>query len=87
MPTPPFDIEAIGSGSTSLLPYYVPPRPMEEPKVTFGKNSKYQLVTPAILIGVHVMVNIIPNLQKMGFIGHDLRKFPELDMKQYMTTV
>ena len=30
-------------------------------------------------------MNIIPNLKKMGFIDHDLGKFPKLDMKRYMT--
>ena len=33
------------------------------------------------------MMNIIPNLQKMGFVDHDLRKFPELAMNRYMNTI
>ena len=48
-----------------------------------GKNENYQLVTPVIPKGV----NIIPNLKKMGLIYHDLQKFPELGMKNYMTTI
>ena len=33
------------------------------------------------------MANIILNLNKLGFIDHDLLKFPELEMKRYMTNV
>ena len=32
-------------------------------------------------------MDIITNLQKMGFINHGLRKFPELDMTRYMIIV
>ena len=32
-------------------------------------------------------MDTIPYLKKMGFINHDLWKFPELEMKQYMTTI
>ena len=44
--TPPPDDEA--TRSTSMLPYYVPPRWAEAPKVTMGKNAKYQLVSRII---------------------------------------
>ena len=37
----PPDAEATRSGSVSLLPDYVFPRPQEAPKVTVGKNAKY----------------------------------------------
>ena len=33
------------------------------------------------------MVNIIPNLQKMSFVDHDLQRFTELEMKIYMAGV
>ena len=33
------------------------------------------------------MENTIPNLQKMSFDDHDLRRFLELEMKKYMTIV
>ena len=41
----------------------------------------------AILMGVHVTVNIIDNLKKLTFSDHDLRKFLELHMWKYMTSV
>ena len=31
--------------------------------------------------------NILPNMKNMGLIDHDLGKFPELDMSQYMKTI
>ena len=48
---------------------------------------KYQLVSLTILKEVQVVVNIIPNLQKMSFVDHDLQRFIELEMKIYMTGV
>ena len=42
---------------------------------------------PTIPKGVWVMMNIIPNLQKIGFVDHNLRKFPELKMNIYMTSI
>ena len=74
-------------GYAYILPNYVPPRPVDVLKVRLGKNLKYQLVTPSISNGVQVSTSIITNLQKMGFVDHDLRKFPELEMNRYMTTV
>ena len=60
---------------------------MEEPKVTIGKNAKYQLVNPTITKGFHVTMAILPTLKKMGFIDDDLQKFPELEMKWYMIII
>ena len=85
--TAPADAEETGFGSANLFPYYVSSRSQEAPKVTIGKNAKYQLVTATILKGFNFTTNNIPNLQNMGFINHDLQKFPELDMNWYMTTV
>ena len=60
---------------------------MEALKVVVGNNAKYQLVKPASPQGVHVMMDILPHLKKMGFIDYHLRKFPELEMKWYMNIV
>ena len=30
------------------------------------------------------MIDMVPNLKKMGFVNHDLHKFPELKMYRYM---
>ena len=74
--TTPCDVEETGAGSTNLLHDYVPPSPIEKPKVTVGKNARYQLVRMTIPKGVHVMMDIIPNLKNMRFIDHHLQNFP-----------
>lgn len=33
---------------TTMLPNYVSLRPFEAPKITIGKNVKYQLISPSI---------------------------------------
>ena len=33
------------------------------------------------------MIDMVPNLKKMGFVNHDLRKFPKLTMERYLTYV
>lgn len=73
--------------SASMFPYYVPLRMFDAPKGKIGKNEKYPLVVPIIQKGLQVTENIIPNLQKMGFVNHDLHKFLELAMHRYMTIV
>ena len=45
------------------------------------------MVSLTILKEVQVVVNIIPNLQKMSFVDHDLQRFTELEMKIYMAGV
>ena len=70
-----------------MFPYYVSLSPTNALRVTVGKNYRYLLVMPAIPKGVQVTTNIIPNLQKMEFINHNLRKFLEIVMNIYMTTI
>ena len=70
-----------------MLPDYVPPITTYTPKVRLGKNVKYPLVAPTIPKGVQVTMDILPNLQKMGFVDHDLHKFLELAMDRYMTSL
>ena len=60
---PPPDHEA--TRSTSMLLDYVLPRPVDALKFRVAKNSKYQLVAPVVPKGVMLMVNIVPNLQKV----------------------
>ena len=50
----PHDVEAIGPESGSLFLGYVPTIPAEASKVIISKNSKYQLVRPAIPKGVQI---------------------------------
>ena len=69
-----------------MLQDYVLLRTTDAPKVKIGKNVRYPLVASAVPKGVRVMTNIIPNIQKMGFVDHDLCKFPELAMYKYLTT-
>ena len=70
-----------------MFPDYVLSRPTNALRVVVGKKFRVLLLAPAIPKGVRVKPNIIPNIHKLGFIGHDLQKFLELDMKRYMTIV
>ena len=81
------DVEASGSGSATVLPSYIPPRRDDAPNITIHKNSKYHLVKPVIPPGVYVTIDIMPNLKKLTFTNRNLRKFPELWISQYMTSV
>ena len=67
-----------------MLRPYVPPRRSDAPKIRVPKNASYPLVAPTASKGVQVSQNIMPNLKKLTFVDHDIRKFPELDMKNYV---
>ena len=81
------DAEGSGSGFAIIFLGYIPLRKDDAPRINISKNSKYMLVSPSITKGIHVVVDILSNPRKMGFIDHDLTKFPELTMSQYMTYV
>ena len=83
--TPPSEDEA--TWSSPMLLNYVPLRPSKAPNVTIGKSVKYQLVSLSIPKGIRVTTNIIPNLNKLEFIDHDLHNFLELSMERYMATI
>ena len=77
--TPPPDDEEIGLDS--MLPDYVPLMSSDAPKVTIYKNVKYQLVSPSISKGVRMTTKIRPKLKKLGFIDHEMCKFPKCSME------
>ena len=81
------DAKALGSGSTTMLFGYIPPWKANAPKVVIQKNEKYMLVNPIIPPCVHITANIMPNMEKLTFTNNDLRKFSELHMSKYMTSV
>ena len=64
-----------------MLPNYVLPKPVDAPKVRLEKNAKYPLVAPTISKGVRVTTHILPRLQNMSFVDHNLHKFTELKWK------
>ena len=70
-----------------MVPGYILLRIDDAPCLDIIKNSKYPLVKLVVLKGIHVMTNILSNMNKMGFVDHDLWKFPELAMSWYMTFV
>ena len=63
---------------TMTLPGYISLRSDDATNVVILKNAKYLLVKSAIPKGVHIMVDILPNLKKLTLADHDLQKFPEL---------
>ena len=71
----------------TILPPYTPLRSDDVPKVRIPNNAMFPLVAPKIPKGVWVMQNMLPNIKKMTFIDHDIHKFIELDMKNYMVVV
>ena len=70
-----------------MLPDYFPPILGDGPKIRILKNARYQLVAPTILKGVRIPTNIIPNLKRMTFVYHNLRKFPGFAINKYMVVV
>ena len=59
------DIYASGSSLGTIFPSYILPWKDDAPNVVIHKNSKYMWVNPTIPRGVHVTVDIIPNLKKL----------------------
>ena len=57
------------------------------PRVQIRKNVKYTLMEPIILKEVHVSGIIVPNLKKMSFSNHDLKKYLEFKLQNYMDNV
>lgn len=63
------DVKASRSGSTTILFGYIPPQKCDASVIQ--NNSKYPLVNPSILQGVHVTMNIMDNLKKLTFFYHE----------------
>ena len=63
---------------------YISPKKEDAPKIRIMKNARCPLVAPTVPKRVWVTQNILPNLKKMSFIDHDLRKIPEMAMDKYM---
>ena len=81
------DVEGLGFGLVTTLLGYIPLQKEYSLPIIIRKNSRYPLANPTISKGVHVMTDIMANMNKLTFSNHDLRKFPKLHMSKYMMLV
>ena len=80
------DIEASRYGYALMLPRYIRPRNMDARPIHIAKDAKYLMWIPPIPMGVAVQGDIFTNIHKLSYADHDLTKYPNFHMNNYIKT-